>query len=201
LRSTCRSGAVARATRSAGRSASTAADPLSNGKARARRAKSLKEWSRRQESNLRPSDYKSDALPTELHRPCHDSGLQSAAAADEVTAPHHATDVCGHQVPDTTKYRNQNLRRPTSRDDYRLFAPTPASRVTGPRPASRSALDRGPPWIATGRWHGPREDGRVSVLAHASVRRRRRPCGRLRAVTLLSGTRKRGGVLVFHACS
>jgi hypothetical protein len=27
------------------------------------------DWSRRQESNLRPADYKSAALPTELHRP------------------------------------------------------------------------------------------------------------------------------------
>ena len=35
-------------------------------------------WSRRQELNLRPSDYKSDALPTELHRhTLHTTSLNS----------------------------------------------------------------------------------------------------------------------------
>lgn len=62
----------------------------------------FREWSRRQESNLRPSDYKSDALPTELRRPGPLSEYQSGPA---LLAPHRLSATARATV-------SSNRRRP-----------------------------------------------------------------------------------------
>jgi hypothetical protein len=58
-------------------------------------------WSRRQDSNPRPTDYKSAALPTELRRPnvrCHENGAQ-----------HHCETLCASACHSLNSTRIRSL--------------------------------------------------------------------------------------------